>query len=467
MAVDGRLFAAERVGRRSTPTAVAVCIAVSDPEIVPAAKPKAQEVSIRLHKLHPGQRRVAEHPARFRVVMCGRRYGKSALGIRLACDAALKGQPVGWFAPSYKLALEAWRELSQRLQPIVARQNEQDKRMELVTGGVIEIWTLDTQDPARGRKYALAIIDEAGIAKDLLDVWQAAIRPTLVDMGGRALFLGTPKGRRHGFVTLFTRGDTGQDPDWQSFRASTLENPYIPPEEIEAARKELPPDIFAQEFEGIPTDDGANPFGLDAIRKAMGEVGEQPPVVYGIDLARSVDYTVVCGMDAWRRVVRLERWQLPWAATKSKIAEMVGTVPCVVDATGVGDAIVSDLQQMGVDVTPHVFTQSSKLRLMQRLIAAFQGGELQLPAGWLPAELETFEFSYTATGVKYEAPKGYHDDGVMALGLSLYGWDRVQMVPPDPYVKPAVYGDDPQTRLDQPRPTAVGDFSSQLPAEGW
>jgi len=465
--VDGRLFAAERVGRRSTPTAVAVCIAVSDPEIVPAAKPKAQEVSIRLHKLHPGQRRVAEHPARFRVVMCGRRYGKSALGIRLACDAALKGQPVGWFAPSYKLALEAWRELSQRLQPIVARQNEQDKRMELVTGGVIEIWTLDTQDPARGRKYALAIIDEAGIAKDLLDVWQAAIRPTLVDMGGRALFLGTPKGRRHGFVTLFTRGDTGQDPDWQSFRASTLENPYIPPEEIEAARKELPPDIFAQEFEGIPTDDGANPFGLDAIRKAVGEVGEQPPVVYGIDLARSVDYTVVCGMDAWRRVVRLERWQLPWAATKSKIAEMVGTVPCVVDATGVGDAIVSDLQQMGVDVTPHVFTQSSKLRLMQRLIAAFQGGELQLPAGWLPAELETFEFSYTATGVKYEAPKGYHDDGVMALGLSLYGWDRVQMVPPDPYVKPAVYGDDPQTRLDQPRPTAVGDFSSQLPAEGW
>ena len=129
---------------------------------------------------------MAEHPARFRVVMCGRRYGKSALGIRLACDAALKGQPVGWFAPSYKLALEAWRELSQRLQPIVARQNEQDKRMELVTGGVIEIWTLDTQDPARGRKYALAIIDEAGIAKDLLDVWQAAIRPTLVDFGGRA-----------------------------------------------------------------------------------------------------------------------------------------------------------------------------------------------------------------------------------------------------------------------------------------
>ena len=73
----------------------------------PSAQPTT--VDVRLHKLHPGQKAIADHPARFRVVMCGRRFGKSALGIRLVCDAALKGQPVGWFAPSYKLALEAWR----------------------------------------------------------------------------------------------------------------------------------------------------------------------------------------------------------------------------------------------------------------------------------------------------------------------------------------------------------------------
>jgi hypothetical protein len=449
------------VGQRSTLAAVAV----SDAEIVPTVKP--QEVSIRLHKLHPGQTRVAEHPARFRVVMCGRRYGKSALGIRLVCDAALKGQPVGWFAPSYKLALEAWRELSQRLQPIVARQNEQDKRMELATGGVIEIWTLDSPDPARGRKYALAVIDEAGIAKDLLEVWQAAIRPTLVDLGGRALFLGTPKGRRHGFVSLFNRGWNAEDPDWQSFRASTLENPYIPAEEVEAARAELPPEVFQQEFEGIPTDDGANPFGLEAIRKAIGECGTAPPVVFGVDLARSMDYTVVCGLDAWGRVTQLDRWQAPWADTKTKIQALVGNTPAVVDATGVGDAIVADLQLMGLDVTPHVFTQSSKLRLMQRLIAALQAGSVKLPAGWLPTELETFEFHYTATGVRYEAPRGYHDDGVMALGLALYGWDRVQVVAPEPERMGIVLTDDPATHPRHTVTTKIGDFSSQLPSEGW
>ena len=427
----------------------------------------AKTLEIRLHKLHPGQKAIADHPARFRVVMCGRRFGKSALGIRLACDAALKGQPVGWFAPSYKLALEAWRELVQRLGGLVERQSEQDKRLELKTGGVIEVWTLDSPDPARGRKYALAIIDEAGIAKDLLAVWQAAIRPTLVDLGGRALILGTPKGRRHGFVTLFNRGLTGDDTDWQSFRASTLENPYIPPEEIEIARKELPPEIFQQEFEGIPTDDGANPFGLEAIRKAVGPLSEKKPVVFGVDLARSMDYTVVCGLDAWMQVCVLERWQAPWADTKARIKEMVKDVPIVADATGVGDAIVADLQQMGVNVSPHVFTQSSKLRLMQRLIATFQAGDLKLPDGWLQSELEAFEFTYTANGVRYEAPKGYHDDGVMALALSIHGWDRVQAVKPEPAKMGLVFADDPTLDPTKPQPALAGDFTSQLPSEGW
>lgn len=434
------------------------------------APTEAKEVSVRLHKLHPGQRRIADHPARFRVVMCGRRFGKSALGIRLVCDAALQGQPVGWFAPSYKLALEAWRELVDRLKPVTSRVSEQDKRLELVTGGVIEVWTMDGPDPARGRKYALVVIDEAGVAKDLLEVWQQAIRPTLVDLGGRALILGTPKGRRHGFVALFTRGMAPDEPDWESFRASTLENPYIPAEEVEAARKELPPEVFQQEFEGIPTDDGANPFGIEAIRKAVGPLSENTPVVFGVDLARSIDYTVVIGLDAWRKVALVERWQAPWAVTKEKIVQLVGKTPAVVDATGVGDAIVADLQLMGVDVAPHVFTMSSKLRLMQRLIASFQAGELQIPAGWLPQELETFEFTYTATGVRYEAPKGYHDDGVMALGLALYGWDRVQAVVPDGTVPPTPTGDDRFATQDLPEALgvmAIGNFTTQLPGASW
>lgn len=409
-------------------------------------------MEVRLIRRHPGQVVVQQHSARFKTVMCGRRWGKTAYGIREVCDAALAGQPVGWMAPSYKYVLEVWRELLERLRPVVVRSHDQDKRIELATGGVIEMWTLDGENPGLGRKYALVVIDEAGIVPDLLTIWQQALRPTLVDLKGRALFLGTPRGRRHGFVQLFNRGMSGEDADWASFRARTLDNPYIPPEEVEQARRELPPEVFAQEFEGIPTDDGANPFGLEAIARSVQTTpcgkDAPAPVVYGLDLARSMDYTVLLGLDAWRRVVRLERWQAPWAVTKAKVKALVGDIPVVADATGVGDAIVADLQQLGVSVTPHVFTQPSKLRLMQRLIAAFQGAELTIPdtqaAYWLVQELNAFEFLYTATGVRYEAPKGEHDDGVMALGLALHGWDRVQGAVPEGPVPVVALADDPQ-----------------------
>lgn len=440
------------------------------------ARPKrrsdgAGPVEVHLHKLHPGQIKIAESDARFRVVMCGRRFGKTALGITTACKAAIDGQPVGWFAPGYKYALEAWREIVQRLGPVAERVSEQEKRIELITGGVIEVWTLDTQDPARGRKYALVVIDEAGIVRDLTETWQAAIRPTLADLRGRALILGTPKGRRHGFMAMFNRGLQDDEPNWESFRASTLDNPYIPPEEIEEARKELPAEVFSQEFEGIPLDDGANPFGLKKIEEAIGDVGDKEVVVWGVDLARAQDFTVAVGMDAWQRVVRLERWQAPWAVTKERVQDLLKNTPAIVDATGVGDAIVEDLQARGQPISGFVFTGPSKLRLMQRLIAAFQNKELTLPdEPWLINELESFEFTYTSHGVKYEAPRGLHDDGVMALGLALHGWDRVQCVRPEEVGVLQAKSDDPYFGKDDPSPMSTpskGDFSQQLPVGSW
>jgi hypothetical protein len=170
----------------------------------------------------------------------------------------------------------------------------------------------------------------------------------------------------------------------------------------------------------------------------------------------------------------LDRWQAPWAVTKAKIKGKVGDTPIVADATGVGDAIVADLQGMGVSVTPHVFTQSSKLRLMQRLVAAFQGKEITLPdaedARWLVSEMEAFEFTYTATGVRYEAPSGFHDDGVMAVALALHGWDRVQGAIPDAPPGLRLKSDDPYVSPEDGLALSVqsaGDFQSQLPGSGW
>lgn len=357
--------------------------------------------------------------------MCGRRFGKTKYGIYRACRAALEGERVGWFAPTYKYSLEAWREITHRLRPVAASVSEQEKRIELVTGGVIECWTMDTPDPARGREYHVVIIDEAGIVKDVESIWQAAILPTLARHAGRALFLGTPKGRTHGFSTMFAKGMSGED-RWASVRAPTQDNPFIPKEEIEVARAELPPGVFAQEYEGIPADDGANPFGMSAIAERVGPMSTEAPAVWGWDFARAQDWTVGIALDPYGNVCRFERWQgKPWGETARLVADATRRTPCVGDSTGLGDVVVESLQSRNVPMTGFMFTPKSKQSLMERLASAIQNKQITFPDGVIRTELDTFAYEYTAHGVRYSAPDGLHDDCVMALALAVYAYDRV------------------------------------------
>ena len=164
------------------------------------------------------------------MLMCGRRFGKTTLGIDRVVDAVVRGLPVAWFAPTYKLLLEVWRELEIIFSPVTVSANVQERQLRLVGGGVIDFWSLEHVDAGRGRKYGRVVVDEAGVVRDLETAWQQAIRPTLTDLRGDAWFLGTPKGRRH-FFTLYQRGQSG-DAEWASWRFPTGFNPYIDPAEV-------------------------------------------------------------------------------------------------------------------------------------------------------------------------------------------------------------------------------------------
>lgn len=404
------------------------------------------EVIVRRRRLHPGQLVVSQDPHRYRIAMIGRRWGKNVLGIDEAQVAALKGQAVGWMEPGYKYLLEAWLDLTFRLRPAARRISEQDKRIELVTGGVIEMWTLDNPDAGRSRAYDLVIINEAGLCRDLLAVWQQAIRPTLTDRAGRALFLGTPKGQSHDFSLLFRQAEQHPD-EWATFRRPTTENPHIPAQEVAAARREFEmrgePGVraFLQEYEGVPADDGGNPFGLDAIRACtvpgmpLGEA-----VAFGWDFARSQDWTVGVGLSARYEVVAFHRWQgIPWGAQEQLIKTKNGTVPAWGDATrATDDAVVEQLQYMGVPIMGFPFSLTSKQGLMQRLVVCIQQHKLRIPEGLITRELETFGYEYTPHGVRYAAPQGLHDDCVMALALAVYGRDQM-LLPGDIPEKRAPY----------------------------
>ena len=369
---------------------------------------------IQIAQEHKAQLQVLSERKRFNVLDCGRRWGKSKLSINLMAETASEGEPVGYFAPTYKLLEGTYKELLTALMPIIRKKHD-NQFIELITGGIIEFWSLENPLAGRSRKYKLAIVDEAAFNRNLWQSWTEAIRPTLTDLKGDAWFMSTPKGKND-FYKLWMRGQTGE-PDWMSWQMPTSTNPHIDLTEIESARRDLPELAFKQEYLAEFNDNVANPFGLDYIRICTGRQSEEPAVCYGIDLAKSFDWTVIIGLDRFGTVCHFERFQRPWNETK-EIIRRLPRGPIKIDSTGVGDPITEDIQRDRPEVHSFKYTSTSKQQLMEGLAAAIHQRRIIFPEGTIRAELESFEYQMTGTGVKYTAPPGLHDDCVNALALA-------------------------------------------------
>ncbi len=207
-----------------------------------------QTIRLRLSRPHAAQAQVLAESRRFNVLCAGRRFGKSRFGIRLAADTLLTGKPCGWLSPSYKQLAELWRETVTTLQPVTRSKNESEHRLELVTGGVLDMWSLENPDAIRGRRYARVVLDEAAMVRGLLDDWNLVVRPTLIDYAGDAYFLSTPKGKND-FQTLYDLGQDEAAPEWASWRFPSSANPHISPAEIEGMRHTMPARAYEQEIE--------------------------------------------------------------------------------------------------------------------------------------------------------------------------------------------------------------------------
>lgn len=371
------------------------------------------EKTVILSQPHKNQQRIIDESKRFNVLCCGRRFGKSALAVNLLAETALAGQPAGYFTPTYKLLDGTYQACLQALDAVVKRKNEH-QFIDLITGGRIEFWSLENELAGRSRKYARAILDEVAFQPNLWKRWTEGIRATLTDLKGDACFLSTPKGKND-FYKFYIRGKQG-DPGWMSWQMSTYDNPYIDPREIDDARRDLPADAFSQEYLAEFNDNIANPFGLDYIRACTFPLSQHEPICYGIDLAKSFDFTVIIGIDKFGQVSYIDRFQADWRTTTQKILSLPNKPVCI-DATGVGNAIGEDVARHR-EVELFTFTSRSKQDLMEALAVAIQQRKIMFPDGVIVDELSNFEYEYTASGVKYSAPAGLHDDAVCALALA-------------------------------------------------
>jgi hypothetical protein len=194
------------------------------------------------------QQEIAEDSSRFRVVVAGRRFGKTHLAIReLAYHAREPNREVWYVAPSYKMAKQiVWRKLKQRLQDLnwVKRTNETELSILLKNNSTISLKGADNYDSLRGVGLDFIVLDE--FADIDPEAWYETLRPTLSDKQGKALFIGTPKGIGNWSYEIYQNCTDSEE--WRSFSYTTEDGGQVPPEEIEAARRDLDERTFRQEY---------------------------------------------------------------------------------------------------------------------------------------------------------------------------------------------------------------------------
>lgn len=202
-------------------------------------------------KLHQAQAQIARDKHRFRVVNCGRRFGKTTLAVEEIKGRALyQTSRIAYIAPTYQQARDiCWAMLVKELKPIIKKINE--SRLELTVHNkqkkesIIQLRGWESIETLRGQAFNFIVIDEIAMMRNFWENWQEVIRPTLTDTEGEVLFTSTPKGYNH-FYDLYCVEQ--KDQDFKSFHFTSYDNPHIPAKEINKAKEELPENKFAQEY---------------------------------------------------------------------------------------------------------------------------------------------------------------------------------------------------------------------------
>lgn len=422
---------------------------------------------------HSGQLKAWQAPHRFKVIVAGRRWGKSEVAVRWMLHGAysdhLKGEGGVSYVilPTFSMARPLWRKFvshAPREWGIDFVGTENSPSAILVGSSRIEFKSGSEPSRIVGEGLKRVLMDECGKMKDA--VWTEAIRPTLMDHNAPALFTGTPKGRNF-FFRLYAKGlanrgvvlpgfevaEDDLDANVGTFGGPSGENsfifhprdyqtytdeegkPYLMHPEIHAAFTEMPRRMYEQEI--LAQFLGSDGY-FRGVREAIMPAGTRlgPIVCYGIDVARTSDWTVVIGMDAQRRVVFFYRFRnVDFPRQKAMLVNAIRSNPqnregirpkVLIDATGMGLPIYEDLRKEGLRVEPFVFTAPSKLALLESLALGIEQKLVGLPdEPVLVNELEVFEEIKTRMGgSRLSAPEGMHDDCVMALALCYKAADR-------------------------------------------
>ena len=378
-----------------------------------------------------------------------RKAGKSALSINHLIQQAVYGgsqkKPgVYWYvAPTYSQGKEiVWRdpEMLSKYLPgeIVVKKNDSELLVDFLYGSSMVVKGADKPDSLRGPNPKGVILDEAYMMKPA--VWNEIILPiAMANPDMWVWIIGTPKPTGKYWRDIyadFERRMNAGDPNFFCMTLDVESSGILGTEQIAQARSTMTQAGFDQEFMCRESDDGGVVFrGIQDIifgpyLEPQENRGSDKIATYewGIDLAKLVDWTVVSGINRYNhRLEVFDRYnQIDYNLQKARIEALYrrhGKGRAKVDATGVGQPIIDDLDARGMFIEPVMFTSATKSNLVTNLAIGIEQRKLQIPEiPELIEELNLFGYEVTKSGlIRYGAPEGYHDDCVMSLALAW--WD--------------------------------------------
>jgi hypothetical protein len=380
------------------------------------------DITVIRPKLTSYQKKMLYGDERFTITEASTKVGKTFSHLWWLFEEALKSEKKGanywWVAPVYPQAEIAFN----RLRRTIAQYhtfvvNISKLSIECPNGAIIVFKSAEKPDNLYGEDVYAVVMDEFTRARE--EAW-FAIRSTLTATKGKCKLIGNAKGKKNWGYLLGAKARSGE-PNYAYHRITAYDaanEGIISIEEIEQAKRDLPERVFKELYLAEPQEDAANPFGYEHIEKCVKPLSNLPTRFYGIDLAKSRDWTVIIGLDERGDVSYFDRFQKDWEQTTDIIIKTIGGNNALIDGTGVGDPIFERVAKRCINAEQIKYTSLSKQQLIEGLAVAIQRGEVSIINGILRDELEAFEFVYSTSGVKYSAPQGFTDDCVNALAMA-------------------------------------------------
>ena len=385
-------------------------------------------------QLHPAQLEIFNSDARFKVVSAGRRFGKSRLAAWILIIKALQSEEkdVWYIGPTFQQSKEImWSMLKELLHGtgLIQATHENVATITLTNGRKISLKGSDRPDTLRGVGLYYVVLDEYASMKP--EVWEKIVRPTLADVKGGALFIGTPEGKNH-FYDLWVQAGEEDNTEWEQFSYNSTDNPLLDPEEIKVARETMSTQAFRQEFEAsfvsftggifknewitIEEDEpeegnyviAVDPAGFEAVEKSRGVKGSN------LD-ETAIAIVKIHGDKWWVKDILHGRWNIKETASKILTSAIENKATSVgIEAGSLKNAIMpyleDEMRSSGRWVVITDVTHGGKKKV-DRITWSLQG---RLEHGKITFNKGHWNRDFEVQLVEFPT-KGTHDDMIDAL----------------------------------------------------